>query len=282
MRNGRNDVRGDGHGMKPTLDQYRRAGWRGGAVAAVALLSLAPSSSGHAVFMTYINHRATITVGPRDIDVELELTFYEVRSMAERRRMDADHDGLITRNEVCAYLKRISADLDAGLRLTIGGRAVDLVPLYDPELDLLGVNEIAPCHHVLRLFYFARTPSWLKAGDEIVLDDFLWSQTAALRSFSVTGRGEYRLAASADANAATGGSGPRGPLVMKARCLAASTTAEATAPVERGDPAPPARGRLAGILVGLTALTAGMAGGVRLYSLRREKQKTGELSCAEH
>ncbi len=147
----------------------------------------------HPVLTTYIHHRERIDVGRTNIDVEVELTFYELRSLIERRRMDADHDEVITPAEIKDYLARIADSLENGLRMTLSGRAVELAPLYDPEIDLLGVDRISPQHHILRLFYFARTPAWLEPGSEIRLEDSLWSGVPSLGACEVIGSDGIRV-----------------------------------------------------------------------------------------
>lgn len=172
--------------MTMAVPQHRRR-FRG-LVAVAAWLSGASAAFGHAEYMTFIQHRADVTVGVENIDVVIELTFFEVRSMAERRRMDANHDGRITDAERDAYAARLVDVVHGAVSMRVDGRALDVIPLYDPQVDLLGVDQIAPTHHVLRLCLFARTPAWLRAGSRIELSDGLWSRVPALRM--QTGRGE--------------------------------------------------------------------------------------------
>lgn len=158
-----------------------------------ALLLHAHVAVGHAVFMSYIEHRAKAVVGPSNIDITIDLTFFEIRSMAERRRMDADRDGRISPEETASYLARMDGSVSAAVRLLVDDRPVDVVPLFNPTLDLLGTREVAPSHLLLRLFYFARTPSWIKAGSRIVIEDTLWPQAAALRTFEASGIDGFQI-----------------------------------------------------------------------------------------
>ena len=152
----------------------------------VALLMLllpmlpADAARGHPVFTAFVQHRAVIRVSGRNIDLQIELTFFEIRSMAERRRMDADHDGRISPAEQAAYCRRMAAYATGRVRLQAAGSLIEPAVLFDPELDLLGVDEIAPVHHVLRFFFFARTPALLPTGSEIVVQESLWAQAPAL------------------------------------------------------------------------------------------------------
>jgi hypothetical protein len=52
--------------------------------AGIVLLAAAGPARGHAMFMTCVEHHAAITVRPENIDVAITLTFFEVRSLADR------------------------------------------------------------------------------------------------------------------------------------------------------------------------------------------------------
>jgi hypothetical protein len=171
--------------------------------------------------MSYIQHRVTAAAGPVNIDITIELTFFEIRSLTERERMDANHDKTISSDEIAAYLGQIAESLHKGIRLSVAGRAVDLAPLYEPEIDLLLVKRVVPCHHVLLLYYFARTPEWLAPGDEIEIEDNLWPAAEALCSFEIAGKGGFAFGAAADGGRTSAASRPNGPWTMRARCVAA-------------------------------------------------------------
>lgn len=155
----------------------------------------APPASGHPLFMTFIEHRDYLTVGAKNIDIRIELTFFEMRSQIERRRMDGDGNGTIASAETRAYLNTLAEQVDKGVTLLIDGREVEVYPMYSPALDLLGVDQIAPVHHRLRLTYFARTPEWIKAGSRIELCDRLWAGVSAIPHFVADGRDGFRLEA---------------------------------------------------------------------------------------
>ncbi len=177
-------------------------------------------AAGHAVFMSYVEHRARAVVGPDNMDLRIDLTFFEIRSMAERRRMDANGDNRISADETRDYLKKVASTVAGAVQLRVDGRFVDLVPLYEPEIDLLGVTEVAPSHLLLRLFYFARTPSWLTAGSEIVFEDCLWPQAAAIRAFEVVGRDGCQMTSQDQADPLSGPDVATGPQRFAARCAA--------------------------------------------------------------
>jgi hypothetical protein len=120
-----------------------------------------------------------LTVAAQHIDVTVDLTFFEEWSARERKAMDADGSGEISRTELENYLKRLGPQLARQVKLRVAGRELILVPLYEPEIDLLGDNQVGPAHHRLRLFFFAPTPD-LRAGDELVIESSLWPEAKAL------------------------------------------------------------------------------------------------------
>jgi hypothetical protein len=143
--------------------------------------------------MDHVEHQVQVDVGPENIDLVIELRFNEVPSLGERRRMDLDRNGLISDAEQQGYLRRAASRCADAFRLTWRDRPLDLIPLYDPQLDLLGVTGVSPNHHVLRLYYFARTPAGLSPGDRLVVDDRAWPGPPALRLFSAGGKDGLRL-----------------------------------------------------------------------------------------
>ncbi len=174
-----------------------RGRWFGSLLPALTVMICAMTStaSGHPLFMTFIEHRNYLTVGAKNIDIRIELTFFEMRSQIERRRMDGDGDGTIRPAEVEAYLKSLTEQTDRGVTLLIDGREVEVYPMYGPALDLLGVDQIAPVHHRLTLTYFARIPEWIKTGSQIELIDRLWAGVSAVPHFIADSRDGFRLEA---------------------------------------------------------------------------------------
>lgn len=164
------------------------------AAVAVMLWPSAPrTAQAHTFLRNYIQHHALIAVAPKNIDVTLELTFNENCSAAERAKMDTNHDGRISSAEVERYLSGLTKALEKGFALSVAGQVLELVPLYDAKLDLMGDTRVRPHTHVLRLYLFARTPESLKAGSVIELKDSLWSDTGALRSVEVGGADGFRF-----------------------------------------------------------------------------------------
>jgi hypothetical protein len=155
---------------------------------AVASVSAHPSSR------NVVQHRAVVTVGAAYIDVTLDLTFHENASAAERARLDANGDDRISRAEIASSLDADAESFERGLTLTLDGTPVELVPLADPTLDLMGEDRVRPRVHALRLSYFARTPPSLASGGVLILRDGLWPEAAALRSIEIAATGGFRCA----------------------------------------------------------------------------------------
>lgn len=144
-------------------------------------------TSAHDLYTAYIQHRVYLSVGARHVDLTLDLTFFEEWSSRERRKMDANTNGLIARVEVERYLKKLALELVKQVRLLVAGHEVPLVSLYEPEVDLLGSDKASPGHHQLRLFLFAPTPPGLRAADDLVIEDRLWPEAKALGAVQAEG-----------------------------------------------------------------------------------------------
>jgi hypothetical protein len=164
-------------------------------LAAVAVLLLAgsvagwaPEAAAHDLFRAYVQHRLVVRVGAKYIDLSVELTFFEEWSCRERQLMDANRDGHISRSELESYLKKLAPIVSEQVGLRVGGHEVDLAPLYEPEVDLLGDDQTRPTRHRLRLFFFAARPATLRAGDELVIEDGLWPKAKALGRLEVEGQ----------------------------------------------------------------------------------------------
>ena len=160
---------------------------------AVLVISLQHVATAHDLFTAYIQHSVILTVGARYTDLEVDLTFFEEWSARERAAMDADGNGRIARSEVEAYVKKLAPALAQAVKLRVAGQEVALAPLYTPEVDLLGNHQAGPAHHRLRLFFFAPTPTPLRANDEIVVEDRLWPTAKGLGMLQAEGRDDCAL-----------------------------------------------------------------------------------------
>jgi hypothetical protein len=154
-----------------------------------------PPAQAHDIFAEYIQHALTCAVGSNHLDVELELTFFEHPSIAERKVMDTDSDGQVSTAERESYLARVAPTLAQQVSLHVDGKELTLTPLYEPELDLPENSTTKLSHHHLRIFLFCATPANLKSGDSIVIEDRLWPSARFLGSVHAEGRDGCKLEA---------------------------------------------------------------------------------------
>ena len=144
---------------------------------------------GHGLLGRAVQHHIVATVGASHLDVTVELTFHSVFAQRERRRLDADGDGLIQAGEARRYLDQILGSLEAGVRMTAREREIDFTTLHPPELDLMG-NEAAAAHPLrVRASYVARLDERLRRAGPVNLEDRLWLETPALCSLEVRNQG---------------------------------------------------------------------------------------------
>ncbi len=176
------------------MDGSLAAGFRAYWCSVLLALSCPVTVSAHQLLGDCVQHRVFLTVDPVNIDIEVELTFTDMRAMAERRRLDRDHDWSINAEEVSHYAARLEGLGPEPFGVAIDGRALRVVPLYDPQVELRAGRQVAPAPLALRLFYFARTPEWLKPGSQVVLTDRLWPEAPAILAMAVNGRDGVRMA----------------------------------------------------------------------------------------
>ena len=147
---------------------------------------------GHGVLGRVVQHHIVATAGASHLDVTVELTFHSVFAQRERRRLDADGDGLIQAEETRRYLDEILGTLEAGLWISAGTREIDLATLHPPELDLLE-NEAAGAHPLrVRASYVARLDEGLRRAGPVDLEDRLWPEAPALCSLEVRTQERYQ------------------------------------------------------------------------------------------
>jgi hypothetical protein len=176
-------------------------------------------AAAHDLYAAYIQHSIRLTVGARYSDVEVDLTLFEEWSARERAAMDADSDGRITRSEVESYVKKLAPELARQVKLRVSGQELSLVPLYAPEVDLLGNEHAGPAHHRLRLFFFAPTPTTLRTDDEIVVEDCLWPMAKALGRLQAEGRDGCALETGKPSDPGLSPTSAGEARLSKARCL---------------------------------------------------------------
>lgn len=160
----------------------------------VTLLSgVGPRALGHENLGCQIQHLARMEAGATNLDLTLELVFHETASLAERRRMDRNRDGRITREELRQYARELAPDLERGLGLSVDGRQADLVMLHDPRIDLRDVEVVVPSPHVLTVRMFARTPPHFREGSRLRIRDGLWPAIPGVHVVEGRGRDGVRI-----------------------------------------------------------------------------------------
>lgn len=163
-----------------------------------------------------IRHDALLTVGTKNIDLELELTFFAASSATERTRMDMDNDGIILEEEAAAYIDQLASVVRERVRILVDDQPLDTLLLYHPELDLLGEDVSQPYPHLLRLFFFARTPIWIKGGSLITVEDTFWPEVVGIYSLKAEGIEGFEVVAT---RVETSVSRDGGPYLSSAQCL---------------------------------------------------------------
>lgn len=153
-------------------------------------------AAGHVALEQYLQQRVSAVVSPKNIDLTIEFTFTGAASLAERLSMDKDQNGKLSKDERRAYLDAIAQRAEDAVTMTIDGVPCEAIPLYDPELDLLGSRDLEEHPHTIRLFLFARTPASFKRGSTLLVDNTLWADVPVLVAVSVRGAGGIRVVAS--------------------------------------------------------------------------------------
>lgn len=161
-------------------------------IGVVVLVASAVGGRAHDAFSDYVFHRVEFRLREGQLDVTVKLTFFEEWSERERRRMDENGDGHVGREELAAYAGKLAGDVTSQVSLSVAGQSVPLIPLYEPEIDLLGRPTVERGHHQLILHFFARTPAELAPGVTIEVASRLWPQAPAFGEAATAG-GETAL-----------------------------------------------------------------------------------------
>lgn len=144
----------------------------------IVFTALAQAAFAHPDLGSYLQHRIALTPAADHIEVVIEITFDGARSLAERKRIDANGDGKLSRNERDAYLQGVQGEAETRVTLSINGKQTRLLALYAPKLDLLDSRDIEQHPHVLQLSFFASAQC--SAGDHFTVIDDLWSDSPAI------------------------------------------------------------------------------------------------------
>ena len=162
----------------------------------LAAVLCAVPAAGHVALEQYLQQRVSAVVSPKNIDLTIEFMFTSAVSLAERLAMDTDKNGKLSKDERRAYLDAIARKAEDAVTMTVDGAECAVIPLYDPELDLLGSRDLEEHPHTIRLFFFTRTPASFHQGSTILVDNALWADVPVLVAVSVKGAGGIRVVAS--------------------------------------------------------------------------------------
>lgn len=227
-------------------------------VGAIVLGAMVSPTLAHDVLADYTRHDLSIRVAPRDIEIEADVTFYMMYALRERHRMDANHDNVIGSQDIERYVAELRESLEDALELSIGGRHVELFSLYDPSVNLRDVRSVGAAPLSLHLTFFARTPSWLKAGDEIVIGDRLWPNLPAITDLAAEGSDGFRVLPIRDEEHIGGAAAG---LRFRARCVAVPSPSVGAPPPARASAASTSSWM---VIIGATWFGFVMAGGAAL------------------
>ncbi len=184
------------------------------------VFAIALPAQAHQPLERYVQHVATLSVSPENIDLTLEISFNAQDSLEERRAMDSNKDGVIGADEKKGYLKHILDDAAQRVRLSVDGDELHLVSLYDPELDFYDSRDLEAHPHLLRIFLFARAPKTFKEGSVITLEDTLWESKPAMVQAGVRSKDGIELVSAQSGSALRAGEAETQDRVVKWKCTA--------------------------------------------------------------
>ena len=155
--------------------------------------SISQRALAHTSLEHYVRESLFISVGTENVDVKIQFSFPASLSLVERKFMDQDGNGTLSKEEQGNYLKNIQARAEKQLRFSINGQSTMLIPLEEPVLDLQDTQKIEAHPHELRLAYFARLPQTFGVGGTFTLDSGLWPDMPLLISVSFEGEEGIRF-----------------------------------------------------------------------------------------
>ena len=132
-------------------------------------------------------------------------------------------------------------------------------------------------YHILKLSYFARTPTWLKPGDEIVLEDRLWSGTPSINMCQAAGDKGVEVVAKERTDPFSSGKGETSLVITRVCCLTVPARPSppslvASLPETEGGSGGSDKRLTTVVIVGvLLVLAGGALGGTRHAAARRRE-----------
>lgn len=163
-------------------------------LAAIMALAHGYSADAHVALNEVVQQALDIVVGPRNIDVSMELHSFGETAQEARTHADGDNDKRIDESEREAYLADHAPDLISALTLTIDGKQHPLAVLYEPEAEGLEGEASSTAPLTIKLHCFTRTPKEMAAGSRVVLEDGLWKRNMVTPRIKVTGKDGVHVA----------------------------------------------------------------------------------------
>jgi len=193
--------------MQPGTTRTRLLPW----LAAAALATL--TAVGHEALNRAARHDVAVAVGAMYIDVTVTVTLRGDAAAAYRRGLDRDGNGQVAPEELDAAPP--PGPPEQCPLLSVAGRAAPLLPLYAPEVDLMGAAGTDGATVAVCTTWFAFAPEGLPDAFEAAVEDRYLPGEAALLTRSA--RGETGL--SVHLEGARSELLPAGtPRVLKLRC----------------------------------------------------------------
>jgi hypothetical protein len=159
----------------------------------LSVLLLAPQAAqAHSAFSTHVQHESRLTVGRGYVDADVCLTFYEVPSLAERRRMDANRDGRISDAELQAYRWRLFRTLSQQFALRVDGQPQPLAMLAPPRVDLWKVRRVTE-HHLSVAFRLTVVVDGDEKQRNVEFVDLSALESPSIGDITVCGAKETRI-----------------------------------------------------------------------------------------
>ena len=141
----------------------------------------------HPTLSDSIGHSSTLTIGAQYIDATVELTFLGTHAQIKRRELDLNKDGHIESSELKAYSRSLLPKAAKYIRLKQGQAPLDLISLYDPEIDVGSTRDISTTPVTIRISFFTSTPKNITTQNQLSLHDTFYSGIPGIYRHSVLG-----------------------------------------------------------------------------------------------
>ncbi|MBI2433993.1 MAG: hypothetical protein HYV26_14105 [Candidatus Hydrogenedentes bacterium] len=119
------------------------------------------------------------------LDTRLDIAFNGETALAERAKIDTNDDGLIAPEESAEYLRPFQFGIPNLLRLRLDQVALSIVPLFEPEVNFQEDRTVSEHPLTLSLSFFARLPAGGQTPRQLLMENALFPETAALLKWDV-------------------------------------------------------------------------------------------------